>query len=302
LNSVIAIKVKINRFFCKLGQNESVSGYIFIAPFYLLFVMFKVYPVFFSLYLSFHKWNGFGQMRPVGFENYIDLFNDVSFWTSLYNTTFIWLGNVFLVVGLGFLLAILLNSKYLKFKGLFRSLFYIPQTIAVVAIALTFAYIFDKEFGVINLILNSASLPKIPWLINGSWAKISLIILMVWRIAPWHMVIMLAGLQSIDESIYEAAKIDGASSWQTMMKITIPLLKPLFFYCFLMATITSFRVFTEPYALTGGGPGGATKTLAFYMYQNGFEFLKLGYASAISYILISIIVAISIVQIKFFRR
>jgi len=296
-----AKKVRTNCYFHKLGLNESASGYIFIAPFYLLFVIFKVYPVLFSLYVSFHKWNGFGQMHPVGFKNYIDLVNDVSFWTALYNTTFIWLGNIFLVVVIGFLLAILVNSKYLKFKSLFRGLFYIPQAIAIVAITLTFAYIFDKEFGVINLILNSISLPKIPWLINAIWAKISLIILIVWRTSPWYMIIILAGLQNIDKSVYEAAKIDGASFWQIIMKITIPLLRPIFFYCFIMGTISSFRMFAEPYALTGGGPGGATRTLTLYMYQNGFEFLKLGYANAISYILIVIIVCVSIPQIRFFR-
>jgi ABC-type sugar transport system permease subunit len=111
----------------------------------------------------------------------------------------------------------------------------------------------------------------------------------------------LAGLQSIDGSVYEAARIDGATFWQTTMRITIPLLKPIFFYCFLMATISSFKTFAEPYALTGGGPGEATRTLSLYMYQNGFEFLKLGYASAISYVLIAIIMVVSVVQMVFFR-
>lgn len=294
-------KIRARLSFKNIGQLESISAYMFIAPFYLLFAIFKVYPVLFSLYVSFFKWNGFGPMRPVGLKNYVDLVNDASFWKTLSNTTFIWLGNVFLVVGLGFLLALLLDSQHLTFKGLFRGIFYIPQTIAVVAIALTFAYIFDTEFGVINLLLKALSVPKVPWLIDGTWAKISLIILIVWRVAPWHMVVMLAGLQSIDGSVYEAARIDGATFWQTTMRITIPLLKPIFFYCFLMATISSFKTFAEPYALTGGGPGEATRTLSLYMYQNGFEFLKLGYASAISYVLIAIIMVISVVQMVFFR-
>ncbi len=282
-------------------RAESVAAYTFIAPFYVLFVIFNVFPVFFSLFISFQKWSGFDRMRWVGLKNYADLYRDPSLWSSLTNTVLIWLGNVFIIVGLGLSMALLLNSRRLALKGLFRGFFYLPQAIAVVAISLAFGYIFDKEFGVLNSVLRAVGMPDVPWLVQKDWARVSVIAVILWRSAPWHMLIMLAGLQSIEESLYEAARMDGASVWQTTTRVTVPLLKPMFFYCFLMATIYSFRLFAEPFVITEGGPGDATTTIAVYMYRSGFEFLKLGYAAAMSFLLLVLILLVSAFQLSFFR-
>jgi len=282
-------------------RAELVAGYAFIAPFYVLFLIFSVFPVFYSLFISFQKWSGFDRPRWIGAKNYGDLLRDPSLWSALANTVTIWLGNVFLVVGLGFVMALLLNSRRLPFRGLFRGFFYLPQAIAVVAISLAFGYIFDKEFGVLNSALRAFGTPDVPWLIQKDWARVSVIVVILWRVAPWHMLVLLAGLQSIDESLYEAGRIDGASGWQATTMITMPLLKPMFFYCFLMATIYSFRLFAEPFVITEGGPGDATTTIAVYMYRSGFEFLKLGYAAAMSFVLLIIILLVSVFQLSFFR-
>lgn len=285
----------------RFKYSQLMNAYIFIAPFFILYAIFSLFPVIYSFFLSFHSWNGFGIMRYVGLWNFRQILNDPLFWTSLSNTVIIWLGNVFILVGLAFLMALVVNSNKLIFRPFFRGLFYVPQAIPVVATSLAFAFMFDKEFGILNTLLHSISLPEVPWLVNAAWAKVSLILTIIWRITPWHMLVILAGLQSIDECIYEAAEIDGASYLQRIGKITIPLLKPIFFYCILMATITSFQIFAEPYVVTGGGPGDATMTLSLYMYRSGFEYLKLGYASTISFFLLIITLFASSVQSFYFR-
>jgi ABC-type sugar transport system permease subunit len=281
--------------------KESLMAYLFISPFYLLFCIFGLFPVFYTLFLSFQKWNGLGIMEFKGFDNYIMLFTDPQFWNTLINTGFIWAGNVFIVLILAFLMALFVNQKLLRFKSLFRGILYLPQATAVVAIALCFSFILDTHYGILNSFLHLADIPSIPWLTDAFWAKISIILVIIWRVTPWHMLVILAGLQSIDGSMYEAAKIDGATSFQTIRYITVPVLRPIFFYCFIMATIFSFHIFAEPYVITGGGPGDATMTLSLYMYKSAFEFLKLGYAATISFALLILILLISGIQILFFR-
>jgi lactose/L-arabinose transport system permease protein len=256
----------------------------------------------YSLILSFQQRNGFGPVRFIGLHNYAQLMSDDTFWHSIVNTFEIWAGNVVLVVVIAFLMALLLNSKNLRFGKIFTGIFYVPQAVAIVALSLSFGFILDKDFGVVNALLRPLGFPRVPWLLDPTWAKTSLIAVLVWRVAPWHMMVLFAGLKSIEEAIYEAARIDGASSTRIVVNILIPILRPIFFYCFLMATIFSFQLFAEPYVITGGGPGDATTTLALYMYKTGFQSLQLGYASAVSFVLLVALSIVSTVQLGLFRK
>jgi lactose/L-arabinose transport system permease protein len=251
--------------------------------------------------MSFIKWNGMGRKSFIGLENYIALFHDKTYIAAIRNTLILWLINIVLVIFTGFVFSLILNSKSLPFKGFFRTCLYLPQALAVVPLCLVFAYMFEYNFGFFNLLLHKLNLSSVEWLLNPNNALTSIIGTLVWRTAPWHMVILLAGLQGIPGELYEAAGIDGCNYFQRVIRITVPLLKPIFFYCFLVGTISSFQVFQEPYVITAGGPGTATTTISLYMYRSAFEFFKLGYASAITFISLFIIMILSVVILIGFR-
>ena len=285
----------------KLNKEESRSAFLFISPFLILFLVFKVFPIFYSFLMSFISWNGIGKKEYVGLENYISLFKDVTYITAIKNTLIIWISNIFLVVLFGFLLALLINKKNLPMRGIFRTCFYLPQALAIVPLCLTFSYMFEYNFGFVNLLLTKLGLEPVSWLLDPHLAVFTICFVIIWRTAPWHMVILLAGLQGIPDEYYEAAEMDGCGAFRRVFHITIPLLKPIFFYCFLMGTISSFQVFQEPYVMTSGGPGDATTTVSLYMYKTGFEFFKLGYASSITFVSLVIIMFLSILILFGFR-
>ncbi len=275
---------------------------MFISPFLILFACFKVFPILYSLATSFYKWNGMGKKSFLGFGNYTNLImNDSTYLVAVKNTLIVWAANIFLVVFFGFCMALIINQKRLPFRGLFRTCFYLPQALAIVPLCLTFGYIFEYNFGFANLFLQALHLPRVEWLLNARFALATDIFVIIWRTMPWHMVILLAGLQNIPNELYEAAEMDGCTSLKKTLHITIPSIKPIFFYCFLMGSISSFQVFQEPYVITGGGPGDATTTISLYMYRTGFEFFKLGYASAITFISLIVIMTLSAFVLLGFR-
>ena len=198
-----------------------------------------------------------------------------------------------MVIGLA--LALALNKKC-RGKGLFRTLFYMPNVLSVVAISMAWIYMFDTNSGIINRLLELMSLGKVQWLTNSSYALASVCIVGVWFTCGYDMVLFLSGLQSIPAHLYEAASIDGANVWQKFWNITLPQLRPTTFFIFVMACINSFQVFGQVYILTGGGPSNATTTLAHQIYKNGFELYHMGYASAEAVVLMLLILAITAVN------
>lgn len=278
------------------------NAYIFISPFYILFMIFGAFPILYSFYLSFHQWRGFGPRDFVGLRNYINLLNDELFWVSLKNTAYMWLGHIFIMLLLALALAIVLNSATLRMKGFYRMTFYLPTCIAIVAVALVFGVIYDTEYGVLNYVLNKIGIFRIPWIASSKWSKNAIIILNIWRVTGWYMVILLAGLQTINTQLYEAAEIDGANALQRTWHITIPALKPIFFFCFIIETIGSFRIFTEPYVLTHGGPANSSISMTLYLYNTAFQYFKFGYASAISFGLFGFVVMASWAQLRIWGR
>ncbi len=273
------------------------NGLIFTSPFYILFFAFMVYPILFSLYLSFNKWDGVGKMSWVGFKNYYKLLNDELVWQSLYNAFFFFITYVPIMLFLALIIAVILNGK-LKGRGFFRAAVYLPNITSLVAVAFTFQLLLDKNFGLLNLLLGYLNIGKINWLGTPLGARVSVDILMVWRWLGYNAIIMLAGLQSIPEELYEAALIDGANRIQSFFRITVPLMKPVILFTLVLSTIGTFRMFTEVFILTSGGPANRTLTPVLHLYNTGFNWFNFGYASAITYLIIIITLILSLIQMK----
>jgi len=282
-------------FFRKNMKN--ISPYLFIAPFFMLFIVFFLYPIFYSLVLSFSKWTS-GGLEFVGIQNYLYLLTDPVFWKSLVNTGQILVIQVPIMLLLACIVAVLINSKHTKYKALFRLGFFVPVIIDLVTYSLVFSLMFNERYGIINQFLTSIGIEGIPWFSNGIWAKVMIAIAMTWRWTGYNSIIILSGLQSIPGTIYEAATIDGANKIDTFFKITIPMLKPVLLFCMILSTIGTLQLFTEPYMLTKGGPNNETLTAIYYIYDRAFGSFKFGLASAGAYIVTTIIGILSYIQLK----
>lgn len=276
---------------------KKATPYLFLAPFFIIFSIFMIYPIFNSLYLSFTSAQGIVQTW-VGFENYINILTDKVFWKSLLNVFIVLIVQVPLMLFLGTILSSFLNSEKLKFKGFFRLLIFLPVLIDLVTYSIVFSILFQEQYGIVNYVLNLMHLPSIMWLSNPIWARILIMIAVTWRWTGYNTVIILAGLQSIDNSLYEAADIDGAGPVTKLVKITLPLLTPVLLFCAIMSTIGTVQLFTEPQLLTVGGPNNSTLTPIMYLYQYGFQNFKFGYASAVAYVITFIVFVMSLIQIK----
>lgn len=270
---------------------------MFIAPAILLFLLFTIYPVIHSLLLSFQVKKG-GQLVFGGLANYTRLMNDPLFWTSVKNTFVILIVQVPIMTFLALILAVLVNSSLVKFKSFFRISLFMPVITALVAYSIVFKTILNEQYGLMNYFLSWFGIEPVGWLTDPTWAKISLIMAITWRWTGYNMVIFLAGLQNIPKDMYEAASMDGAGTVRQFFSITIPQMKPVLLFSFVLSTIGTLQLFDEPYILTNGGPNNATLTITQYLYQNGFKFFDFGYASAISYVLVIMIGILSYLQMK----
>ena len=277
-------------------------AYAFIAPFYLLFLVFGAFPLVWSFYLTFQDWNGLKAMTPVGLKNYALLLRDQRFFDALGNTVMYWVVDIVFILSLGLLMASLLNTDPIKRGRFYRVVLFLPNVTATVAVGLVFNMVFDFNSGLINELLELVGLPRQPWLNSTELSKIPVMVLNIWRVTPWYMLILLSGLQSINPELYQAATVDGAGPVQKLFYITIPGLVHILFFCFLTETIESFRIFTEPYIMTSGGPGSSSLSIVLYLYESGFTVFKLGYASTIAYALAFILLIISAAQVFVLRR
>ena len=278
-------------------------GLIFIAPFFVLFGVFSLYPILFSSWLSFHDWNGApGREVFVGFENFAFALRDNLFWESMVNVALIFGLHLPLMLFLSLVLAVILNQNFLRFQGLWRALIFLPHLTSMVAAGFTFRLILEKESGFANAALNVIGIPDVPWLDDVWWARVSVSLLLLWAWTGYQMVIFLSALQTIPPELNEAATMDGANRVQIFWQITVPLLKPVIIFCFTVSLIGTFGLFTEPMILTGGGPIHATATPTMEIFGNAFLNLKYGYAAAISYLYFLIVVAATLVQLRFTNR
>jgi lactose/L-arabinose transport system permease protein len=274
--------------------------YLFISPFFILFGIFLLFPFFYSFVISLQSWDGVSLPKFVGLANYQRLFRDELFWKSLYNTVYILVLNIPLQLGLALLLAVALNSKVVRGRSVMQLVYFMPIIVSVVVVAIVFSLLYDSYTGLINYFIELLGAAPIPWISSEAWSKISVVLLITWRWTGYNMVIMLAGLQAIPDELYEAGRIDGATGWKSFWNITLPLLKPVLLFCLIMSIIGLFKIFTEPYILTGGGPNNSSQTMVTYIYNNAFRYSKLGYASALAYVLFVVILGASLVNLKIF--
>jgi cellobiose transport system permease protein len=278
--------------------------YLFISPFYLLFLAFGLFPVLFSLFLSFQSWAGIGEMEFVGLVQFQYLITDPVFWKAIGNTFIIWFLSTIPMLFGALCIAFLLNVPSLRFKGFYKTAFFLTNVTSIVAVTIIFKSIFGNQYGLLNFMLTVIGLEPVQWMNSGILVKIVIASMVVWRWAGYNAIIYLAGLQSIPNTLYEAAKIDGASSYQMFFHITIPMLRPIILFTVLMTTIGSMQLFTEPQVLLGdsGGVGESGLTIALYMYQQGFIKHEFGYAAAISWALFLIIALFSLFNWKVVQR
>lgn len=277
-------------------QRESLMGYLFLSPWILGFVIFLAGPMIASFYLSFTQYKVIKAPLWVGLANYQRMFTDELFYHSLkvtviYTAISVPLG---IVAALG--IAVLLNQKIVA-SGLFRTIFYLPSIISGVAVAIVFAWIFNFRFGILNYLLSLVGIPGPNWLGSPRWALWAFVLMSLWGIGG-NVVIFLAALQGVPQSLYEAAEIDGTGSWQRFWKITLPMISPALLFVFIMGVIGTFQTFTQSYIMTGGGPANATLFYLLYLYKNAFNWFEMGYASAMAWILFLIIMACTLILLR----
>lgn len=279
------------------------ADYLFISPFFILFGLFGLFPLCYSIILSLSNWHANKPLEFVGLQNYYNLlFHDSVFWTSLWNVVYIFLVNVPIMILLAIILAVILNSQYVRFKDIFRVIYLLPYVTSVLAVSIIFYILFDTSLGLVNLALGKIGISAVPWITSPVFSKISIVIMITWKWVGYNMIIALAGLQSIDTQVYDAAKIDGAGTIRTFFRITIPMLWPVIFFMLIMSTIGTFNMFTEPYILTQGGPGYSSITLVLYLYRVSFKFFNLSYGSTIAIVTFILILIPSLVQVKLMTR
>ncbi len=276
------------------------AAYVFISPFYLMFLAFTVFPIGYSFYLSLTKPLE-GVNNFVGLANYANIIRDPRFWRALHNNVMVVIVQVPVMLTLATVLATALNSKVLPFRKFFRTAYFLPVVMSLVVSALSFSMILNRDIGLLNLVLRKLGLATRDWLNDANLSLLSIMAIMTWRWTGYNMVIILAGLQNIPRDLLEAAEIDGASSFQRFWHLTLPLLWPVIFFCLVVSVIGSFQLFEEPSVLTmnTGAPMDTTLTLALYLYQQAFMTYRLGYGSAIAYCMVIIMVVASVLQLRF---
>ncbi|WP_410768553.1 carbohydrate ABC transporter permease [Fontibacillus sp. BL9] len=286
----------------KLNKQMLVAPYIYISPYFILFFVFSLYPILYSIYISLTDWNGSGEKLFIGFENYIQLFSDNDFWLSLWNSTLIFLMYVPIMLFMGLILASMLNSNWMVGKGFFRMALFVPNFVSVVAVSFVFILLLNTQDGLVNSVLRSIGLidNPIPWLESPWWARFSVAMMVLYRWLGYNMLLLLTGLQNISKDLYEAAYVDGATKIKSFFFITIPLVKKMLLFCTVLSTIGTFSLFTEPFILTQGGPLNSTLTPVLMLYRESFQNFNFGYASSIAVCFFILMMVISLLQMRIF--
>jgi ABC-type sugar transport system permease subunit len=276
-----------------------VAPYVFISPFYLAFITFMVGPIILAFYAGFTSWRLGHAPEFVGLANYIQLFKDALFRTAVKNTLFFTIVFNLLVIPTAFILALALNTRFVRFRQFFRTSIFVPITASFIALAIIFDLVLHRDFGFLNLSLNQLGiLSRIDWLKDPRIALWSFIIMRMWRTTGYYTAIMFAGLQALPDELFDAARVDGAGPWARAVYIILPLMKPIILFVTVMSSIFSLQLFDEPWVLNQGGPNYSTLTVVMYLYRTGFGYHNLGYASAISFALSVLMFIVSYAQLR----
>lgn len=281
----------MKKFVEKLLNNKTAAAWIFIMPALIGTFIFIIIPVVCSFSLSFTKWDLLNPIEFVGFKNYTELFHQNIFWKILLNTVVFALSTSILGVIIPLILASILNTK-IRGAEFYKSAYFLPFITPMVVIGIIWSWIFDPNIGLLNQVLNI----HINWLYDSCYAMPALIIVSVWKLIGYNMIIFLSSLSTISQSLFEAAKIDGANSFQIFKNVTIPLMSPTIFFVVIITAISSFQIFDLIYLMTQGGPFDSTNVLVYAIYKEAFEYFNVGRASAIAYVLFVIILVLTLIQ------
>jgi multiple sugar transport system permease protein len=282
-----------------MARREALTGYLFILPTYLGFLVFVIGPVAASLGLSLFDWDLLAQKAPrfVGPRNFAELAADARLLTSFRNTVTFVVGAVGLEIALALLLAVAVQGVRSRPLTYFlRTSFFVPLTLSGAAVAVVLSYLFHKEFGVLNYYLTLAGLPRVPWLTASGWSLVAVIFAATWRSLGFNFIIFVAGLQNIPREMYEAAAIDGAGAWAKLRAVTVPLLSPTILFVAIVGVIGALQVFEGPFIMTRGGPGDSSRTVVMIIYESAFQNQAIGYGAAIASLLFVLIMAVTLLQ------
>ena len=283
----------------KERHREALAGYLFILPTFLGYTIFIVGPIFAAIGYSLTSYDILSPAEFIGFRNYLDLLTDPRLQKVYWNTIYFTVVAVTFNVGMGLLLAVLINRHMPSFlRYLFRTAYFFPVLVALTYSAIIWQYLYQKDTGIINYYLHFLNIEPIPWLSSPLWVMPSIIFMDVWKNAGFAMLVFLAGLQGISQDYYESAALDGANRWQSFRHITLPLITPTLFFNVIIYMIGALQVFDSIVVLTQGGPGDSSRSLVMYVYEKAFQIFDMGYASAVSITLFIVIMVLTLVQFR----
>lgn len=282
-------------------RKKKILPYFMVSPYLFHLLAFTTFPVIFSLFLTFFKWNIIGPMEWTGLGNWERIFNDRLFWKAILNTFKFLIIHIPLQIVVALLLAEVLNRKIFM-RGFFRAAFFMPFVISGVVVTILWQQLLGFETGVINRILVSVGLGKVGWLIDPKVAMVSIAIMATWKNVGLYVILFLVGLQTVPKQYYEAADLEGANHWQKFIKITVPMINPTIFMVVVLSTIGGFSLFIEPYILTGGGPLNSTLSAVLYIYKQAFEYYHMGYSATLGVFFAILVMLVVIIQKKFVEQ
>ena len=280
----------------RLSRTEALNFYLFISPWLIGLVAFVLFPVIYSFYLSFTRYNIVAPAVPIGLENWKTLVTDPRSWKSVSNTAFYTFLQVPLSLTVSLILALLVN-RGLRGVSVFRSIYYLPSIIPIVSTSLMWMWIFNLKWGALNNVLRFVGIKPIPWLGTELWAKPALVLMSLWWVGG-NMIIYLASLKDVPVELYEAAEVDGANAWSKFWRITLPMISPTILFTVTMGIIGSFQVFAQAHIMTEGGPQDATLFMVVHIYNNAFRWLRVGYASTLAWALFLIVLVLTVVVLR----
>lgn len=288
-------------------MNRERSAWMFVAPALVALGVFFGLPILGALAISFTDFDIYAladieNLRFVGFDNYLELLKTPLFWQALGNTLYFVIVGVPLSIAASLGAALLVNARLARFRAFFRTAFFAPVVTTLVAVAVIWLYLFNTRYGLINYNLSLLGIEPVNWLGDPDWAMPAIIIFAVWKNFGYNMIIFLAGLQTIPEDLYEAARIDGANGWQQFRHVTLPALVPITLVVSILTMAGYFQLFAEPYVMTQGGPAESTVSILYFMFDQGFKWWNLGFASAVAFLLFLLMFGVTLLQIRVSRR
>lgn len=282
-------------------KKNNLLPYLLVSPYIIHLLVFVAFPVFFSIYLTFNKYNIISPMEFIGFGNFIRLFQDDLFFKSIYNTLKFLVVHIPLQIIVALLLAELLNQK-IVLRPFFRAAFFLPVVVSGVVVSMLWQQLYGFDTGILNRLLTTFGLGKVGWLVNPDMAMVSIAIMATWKNVGLYVILFLVGLQTVPPQYYEAADLEGASHWQKFWYITLPMINPTIFMVVILSTIGGFSLFIEPYIMTGGGPLNSTLSAVLYIYKQAFTFYHMGYSATLGFFFAFIILAVVVIQKRFIEK